>query len=271
MQATVLYFPRSTVSEASLITPARTGRTVSRSQRGPVVPLGTGIYSRPDAARLLGMSPDRLRRWVGGYTYWLRDHAGQDKSRRRQGPVVNAVLRVIGRSMALSFLELMELRVVKALVDRDVSLQHVRRAAGLAADRFQTRHPFASRRVFTDGRHIFSAVSDEQDAPNIVKWTSAEIDQVVAGPVFDQFLSEIEFDQTTSLATRWWPLGREVPIILDPAISFGAPVIVGTGVRTSTLDRLARASSTRDAAIAFEVELAQAHAAVDFERALAAA
>ncbi len=173
--------------------------------------------------------------------------------------------------MALSFLELMELRVVKALVDRDLSLQHVRRAAQLAAKRFNTRHPFASRRVFTDGRHIFSAISDEVTAPNVVKWTPGDIDQVVAGPVFDQFLSEIEFDTSTLLAARWWPLGRQVPVVLDPALRFGAPVVAGTGVRTSTLARLARTSSVRDVAVAYEMEVAHAQAAVDFERILSAA
>ena len=108
-------------------------------------------------------------------------------------------------------------------------------------------------------------------APDVVKWTAREIDQVVAGSVFDQFLHEIEFDPTTALAQRWWPQGREVPIVLDPAVSFGAPVIAGTGIRTSTLARLARTASVRDAAIAYEVDLAQAQAAVAFEQAIAAA
>lgn len=244
---------------------------MTAAQDLPRIPLGTGIYPRAEAARLLGMTPDRLRRWVGGYTYWLRESAAGGRKRRRQTPVVHSELPAIARATALSFLELMELRVVKAIVDKGVSLQHVRAAAQLAARRFDTRHPFASRRVFTDGRHIFSAVTDEVHAPNVVRWTAHEIDQVVAGPVFDQFLHEIEFDPTTSLAQRWWPLGREVPVVLDPAISFGAPIVAGTGVRTSVLARLARASSPRDAAVAYEVELAQAEAATEFERVLAAA
>lgn len=237
----------------------------------PDVPLGTGIYARADAARLLDMTPERLRRWVGGYTYWLREATGAGRRRRRQGAVVQVELPVIGTTVALSFHELMELRVVKAIVDLGVTLQHVRRAAQLASDRFSTRHPFASQRVFTDGRHIFSAVSDEIESPNVVKWTPHEIDQVIAGKVFDHFLTEIEFDVTTSLARRWWPRGRTVPIILDPLISFGAPIIHGTGIRTASLARMARGSSAREAAVAYEVDVEQVEAAVAFERALAAA
>lgn len=245
--------------------------TAPTSDATLVVPLGVGIYPRPDAARLLRMSPDRLRRWVGGYTYALRNTGADGSTRRRQVPVVHTELPAIDGAVALSFLELMELRVVKAIVDRGLSLQHVRRAAQLAMRRFDTRHPFASRRVFTEGRHIFSAVSDEPDAPNVVRWTADQIDQVIAGPVFEQFLSEIEFDARTALAERWWPCGREVPVVLDPRVSFGAPVVAGTGVRTSTLARTAGASSVRDAALAYEIELAQAQAAVEFEAALAAA
>jgi uncharacterized protein (DUF433 family) len=237
----------------------------------PSVPLGTGIYTRTEAARLLRMTPERLRRWVGGYTYWLREASGDGRSKRRRPAVVHIELPVIGNTVELSFLELMELRVVKALIDRGVTLQHVRQAAQLASERFDTRHPMASQRVFTDGRHIFSAVTEDVDAPNVVKWTAGDIDQVVAGPVFDQFLSEIEFDSATALASRWWPLGRNVPIILDPAISFGAPVIAGTAIRTASFIRLVRGSTTRDAAIAYEVDVVQAEAAVEFEEALAAA
>jgi uncharacterized protein (DUF433 family) len=165
----------------------------------------------------------------------------------------------------------MELRVVKALIDKGVSLQHVRAAACLASERFETAHPFASRRVFTDGKAIFSAVSDEQSVPDVVKWRRAEIDQVVAGAIFETFLHEIEFDPGTALAYRWWPLGRGEPIILDPKISFGAPVVEGTAVRTSTVARMAAHLSVEEAAVAYELELRQAEAAVGFEAQLVAA
>jgi uncharacterized protein (DUF433 family) len=177
----------------------------------------------------------------------------------------------LSRTVALSFLELMELRVAKAIVDAGVSLQQVRAAARLASEQFHTEHPLASRRVFTDGRAIFSAVSDQAHAPNLVRWKRGDIEQIIAGELFEQFLSEIEFDATTSLAFRWWPLGRAVPFVLDPRVAFGAPVVAGTAVRTSVLARLARHTTLQDAAVAYELQLGQAHAACDFESRLAAA
>ena len=42
------------------------------------------------------MTPDRLRRWVSGYTYPLRT-AADAPARRRQAPVVHTELPAIGR------------------------------------------------------------------------------------------------------------------------------------------------------------------------------
>jgi uncharacterized protein (DUF433 family)/DNA-binding transcriptional MerR regulator len=232
---------------------------------------GIGIYSRAEAARLLGMTPSRLRRWVSGYTYWLHYDRSDHRQRREKPPVIVTDLPAIDSFIALSFLELMELRVVKALIDKGVSLQHIRAAARLASERFNTEHPFASRRVFTDGRAIFSAISADEAAPDVVKWRRAEIDQLVAGGIFETFLQEIQFDPQTSLAYRWWPLGRNEPIILDPKISFGAPVVEGTAVRTTTVARMATHLSVEEAAVAYELQLRQAEAAVEFEAQLAAA
>jgi uncharacterized protein (DUF433 family) len=232
------------------------------------VKVGFGIYSRVDAARLLGMNPPRLRRWVSGYTYWLRVAASEEQ--RRKPPIIKTDLPPIDNSIALSFLELMELRVVKSIVDAGIPLQHVRRAAKWAGEAFQTDHPFASRRVFTDGRSIFSAVSDD-NPPNVIKWQDGQMEQIIAGPIFDRYLREIEFDPSTSLAYKWWPLGKAQPVILDPKVAFGAPVIEGTAVRTSIIARLARHASVKDAAVAYELQLRQAEAAVSFEASLAAA
>lgn len=236
----------------------------------PSIPLGLGIYTRSEASRLLGMSPGRVSRWVAGYTYWLRE--GRRKpDRRSRPPVIRTELPQLRSVLALSFLELMELRVVKALTDRGLSLQHVRAAAQIASVAFDTKHPFASRRVFTDGKAIFSAVDDDPTAPNVVKWRKGEIIQVVAGPIFAQFLSEIEFDSTTSLARRWWPCGRKYPVLLDPAVAFGAPVAEKTGIRTTTIARYCRHTSAGETAEAFELPKRVVEAALNFEERLAAA
>jgi len=233
--------------------------------------MGTGIYLRSDAARLLGVAPSRLRRWVEGYTYRPTDHPVKSSHRRRP-PVVQRDLPVIDSAIALSFVELMELRVVKALIDHGMSLQAVRRVAEVAADYFGTAHPLASRQVYTDGRKAFAVLlGDERDAPDIVELTAHRVRQVIAGKMFQPFLAEIDFNPATALAERWWPQGKRVPVVLDPRIAFGAPTVAHTGIRTSTIVRMIEADGPDATANAFQLEVAAVEAAWDFERRLLAA
>ncbi|MBI4421680.1 MAG: DUF433 domain-containing protein [Gemmatimonadetes bacterium] len=230
--------------------------------------LGVGIYSRADAARLLRMTPQRLSRWVKGYTYWIRSH--KDARRIRRPPVVRTDLPVVGGMLALSFLELMEIRVVRALVEKGVPLQRVRVAARRITDQFGIPHPFAHQRVFTDHEQIFVAVTRDELQPDLLQVTGRRASlQLVAGPVLLSYVQEIDFDESTALAERWWPLGRSVPVVLDPRIAFGAPVIEGTGIRTAAVRHFARREPVRSLARAYEIHQRKVRAALRFENFLA--
>jgi uncharacterized protein (DUF433 family) len=233
------------------------------------VPLGVGIYTRAEAARLIGVTQTRLRRWVGGYTYWYRHQSVE--SRRRRPAVVQSKLPVLGGSVALSFVELMELRVVKALVDRGISLQHVRAAATLAARQFDTSYPFAARRVFTDGQRVFATLARDPSVAEMIELSRDAMDQIIAGRVFEPFLDDVDFDAVTTLAERWWPLGRSVPVVLDPRIAFGAPVVAGTRIRTNIVAGMASRTTPDETARVYRVSVESVQAAVRFEQQLAAA
>jgi uncharacterized protein (DUF433 family) len=230
--------------------------------------LGLGIYSRADVARLLRMTPSRVARWAAGYSYWLT--YAQEPQRRAQPPVVRVKLPRIDGSILVSFLDLMELRVVKALVDEGISLQHVRRVAKLASRIFETPYPFASRRIFTDGEQVFASFSRDRELASVVE-LSARYRQLIAGPIVEQYLTELDFDPQSALAQRWWPLGKHVPVVLDPRVAFGAPVVAGTATRTDVIAELAAASDVNAAAQAYEIETEAAAAATRFEAELAAA
>ena len=229
--------------------------------------LGTGIYSPADAARLLGLDRARVRRWVNGYTYYYRYN--KVESRRKQVAVIQPDLPPIGKDVALSFVELMELRVVRTLIEKGLSLQHIRAVARLAASHFNTRHPFASQRVFTDGKGVFMHAA--QEGPDFVQVQKERIRQIIAGPIFEPWLDEIEFDEQTSLAAKWWPMGKSVPVLLNPRVAFGAPVIEGTRLRTSVVAAKAGVTSAEDVAQRYRIGADAIEAAIRFESQLAAA
>lgn len=232
-----------------------------------VIPLGVGYYSRAEAARLLGLTPSRLRRWVSGYTFWLESADG--RRRRDQRPVIPTDLPVIDGSIALSFVELMELRIVKACVDKGAPLQRVRSSALRAREYFGVRHPFASRRVFMDERHNIVAELNDEAGGVVVQLSGRGRLQLLSGQLVESYLDEIEFDSGT--IGRWWPLGPTFPVVVDPHRAFGSPTIVGSRVRTETAVSLARATDKNQAAAALGVSVDEIVAAVKYEELLAAA
>ncbi len=48
-----------------------------------------------------------------------------------------------------------------------------------------------------------------------------------------QVIEQIEYLQ--ELAAKWFPVGRDVPIVIDPRVSTGIPTVAGTGVTVGAI------------------------------------
>ena len=220
-------------------------------------------YSLADAGRLAGLTPGRVRRWLRGYEYAYGDTV------RGQPPVLQS--RPVGSTYA-SFLDLVDLLFVKQFLDHGVSLQKVRRALDEARLLLGTDH-FARETFFTDGGSIFlrlqeEAAGDRGDA--ILELMSGG--QWVIAPVIRELAQQIEFEPPEGLAKRWYPLGRNRPVVVDPMVAYGAPSIAGRGVKTTNIHDLFLAEGESLASVRAWWELSddEIRAAVDFERQLAA-
>lgn len=232
--------------------------------------LDIGIYSRADAARLLRVTPSRLTRWIAGYSYsWETSH--RDQHFGQQPALIARALPALGDTLAMSFVELMELRVVKALVDKGVPLQRIRVASEILSRELGIAHPLASQRVYTDGMSVYAALSQEADQPDFIRLTRRDSEQIISGQIFHSFLSEMDFSAQTSLAERWWPMGKSYPVVLDPRISFGAPTVSGTRIRTRVLAVLSANASVKSLADDYHIPSGAVKAAWEFERHLMAA
>jgi uncharacterized protein (DUF433 family) len=51
----------------------------------------------------------------------------------------------------------------------------------------------------------------------------------------DTLLASLDYDETEQAAYRWWPLGRERPVLLDTRVNGGRPTTASTGVRTISI------------------------------------
>lgn len=216
-------------------------------------------YPAAEVGRLVGLSAGRVRRWLRGYQYTAGDTV------RRQRPVIRRK-GTRGTTYA-SFLDLVDLLFVKRFLDHGVSLQRVRKALDEAAQILGANH-FARRSFFTDGRNIYVEVREKGDA--ILQLLSGG--QWVIAPIIQQLAEQIEFDTPTGFARRWYPMGKQGLIVLDPMISFGLPTVAGRGVATANVYDfyLGEARNPRVVGDWLGLDENEIEAAVDFEERLAA-
>ena len=195
-------------------------------------------YTVAEASHYLLIPEATLRSWVRGRRYPLRrpDRAGLFR------PVV---VLPDERKALLSFTNLVEAHVLDAIRrEHGVRLKEVREAIRYMQDRMQVEHPLAFRGMITDGHDLF--VRHYAQLINV-----SQEGQLAMADVLDAYLRRVEWDQA-GFAIRLYPFTRkrelEEPkaIVIDPEVSFGKPVLVGTGVPTSTVAERYKAGESVD-------------------------
>ncbi len=234
--------------------------TDTHSKNGRTL-LDRPTYNASEAGRLADLKPDRVRRWLRGYSY---SHAGDV---HRQEPVIRRPGQRTTATYA-SFLELVDLLFVKEFLNEGISLQQLRRALSEAADLLGVTH-FARQVFFTEGRRIHLEVG-QKGGKALLQLLSGG--QWVIAPVILELAKRIDFEETSQLATRWYPRGQTGHIVVDPAIAFGQPTIAGHGIATANVFDLYQAEGGDIDAVCswWGLSRDEAEATVEFERGLAA-
>lgn len=208
--------------------------------------LGTGVYTYAEAARLLRVSTAQVRGWAEGYVRRVGDGVKLGES-VLQRPSVETGL--------LTFYDVIELRFVKAFRDAGVALKEIVAAARLLAQEWETAYPFARRDLYTDGRQLLRRAGPQYE--NV-----ANKQQVFE--FIEAFFRDTDFED--QMPQRWWPLGHEKLIVIDPHRSFGIPIHVKSGIRTDVLYSAYQAEQdTKAVADWYETDPEAVEAAVEFE------
>ena len=171
----------------------------------------TPAYSCVQAAHYIGVPRHTLRRWVG-----------------EDGLIVTPA------SNALSFNNLAEAHIIKAMRKvHKLPLQGIRRALRELAQLRQTEHPLLDESFETDGVNL--CIRDKNEVINLSQRSQREFREFVS-----IYLHRIHRDDTGRVA-RLYPfvvadLANEPKhISISPTVSFGKPVLVGTGISTSVI------------------------------------
>ena len=222
--------------------------------------LSSGIYTIPEASRLTRVSTSRIRRWMKGYDFRTK------RDRHHSNPVWSGQLAPIGDKIAVGFKDLMEIRFVNAFLVKGVTWKTMRDAHIQAKAKLGTDHPFCMHKFATDGREILleqAPASGDAHFIDIVN-DQREFERIVA-----PFLKELDFDHGV---TRWWPLGRQHLVVVDPTRNLGQPTGTRSGVPTRILANSVKANQGSIESVAhwFEVAPEEVRDAVAFEAGLAA-
>jgi uncharacterized protein (DUF433 family) len=226
---------------------------------GGVEPGEVPLFPISDAARFLWVPDQVLRRWATG------------------GPGRQPVIRIADRrDMLLSFLNLSELHVLSVLRDRHVGLKNIRRAIHWLKRQPEIGgdhpHPLLAMDLATDGISVF--VNELAPAGALVN--ASHEGQIAMAELFEAHLHRIDRDEDTKVALRLYPfpwkartpdaaVGQPRPIVIDPMVSFGRPVIAGTRVPTTEVaDRIAAGESIADIAKDMLVDERQVEAALRY-------
>jgi len=178
----------------------------------------------PEASKLSGVRSQRIRRWLSGYEYSHGDKRLESK------PVWTGQIEPLESRMALGFLDLMEIRFVSAFIEQGVSLQAIRKAAQRARQVFGVDHPFCAGKFLTDGRTVFIEVGEELREREL-------LDLVKNQFAFKKVLKPytIGLDYENDVLARWWPMGKNRRVVIDPERSFGTPIVSKRGIPTDIL------------------------------------
>lgn len=177
--------------------------------------LDTPLYGISEAAHYIDLPVTTLRYWVRG--------------ERNSRPVI----KLPDKTPMLSFMNLVEAYMLYGIRRQyKIPLPAVRRTINYLSRMFGSKHPLAEESLQTDGIDLF--IEKTGQLINLV-----QSGQLAMRAVLEPHLRRIEYERR--VASRLYPFtrihGSDDPkiIVIDPTISFGKPIVKGTGILTSIL------------------------------------
>lgn len=193
------------------------------------IPASLGIYSVPDAARITGVPPRQIRGWLQGYS--------QRRGKAAAPPILHQQHELRDGELALGFLDLLEVAFLGRISQaaerrgRTLSWKALRAAADTARRVLHSEHPFAAKRLHTDGRGVF--LEAQQATGDAALYDLVSDNFAIYDVLAASFIATIEYEDDQP--RRWTPDDRFPRILVDPRRAFGRPIESRSGAPAETL------------------------------------
>ena len=182
-------------------------------------------YTVGEAAHYLGVPVSTMRSWFAGQTY---SHDG--KNRRFQAVIRPADSRALG----LSFSNLVEAYVLTAIRrERKIGLPTIRKGLAYLTNKLGAPRPLLTEQFATRGKELYVELGQ---VINLSQNGQIEMANMIVA-----YLERVDRD-AKGLPIKLFPFMRSQPpreqprtVMIDPRVSFGRPVLAGTGIPTAVL------------------------------------
>jgi uncharacterized protein (DUF433 family) len=188
--------------------------------------LGDGIYSISDIAFLLALPKQKVRRWLNDF--WDSRLAEKYNNSYSWGK---------GRAQATNFYTLIEFYVFYNLRELGVSQSKIFEAHEAIAQQLKTQYPFASSKLLTDGKSVLYTLDDG----TTIKADKSK--QITLKQIIENFCKKVEFSDN-NLVEKFYPLGKNKHIVVNPQNQFGQPIIEETNILAQTIFDMHEAGET---------------------------
>lgn len=211
--------------------------------------LGNGIYTIPEIAKILRLPYHKVNTWVN--KYW-DGRLGEEFKKKYSWTVEN--------SKAVSFHTLIEFYILYLLAESGVRTKEVLESHKELTRLYNTYFPFAQKNILekinTDGRKVYININGDILSLDGTKQFNLNFIKL--------FFKNLDFDKEL-LASRFYPLGRDKNVIIDPKRKFGHPIIGKTNIYPETLYNMYKAGEPIDfIAYIYELEAKEVWDAIEF-------
>lgn len=211
--------------------------------------INNGIYTLPDISKILRIPYFKVNKWVN--CYWDTQLGSAFESKYSW---------TVKNTKAVSFHTLIEFYVLILLAEAGVSTKNVLRAHLELSSYCNTAFPFAQKSILdgirTTGKKIYLETNNGIISLDGTKQFKLDFIKV--------FFKNLDFDNEL-IASRFWPLGKEKNIVVDPMRQFGHPVIGSTNIFPETLVNLYKAGEPIEfIAFTYEIDPIFVHNAIEF-------
>lgn len=214
-----------------------------------IAKIGEGIYTAADISRIFKIPYPKIKYW---FRYYIRNKLFHTIGYRYYFPIKDTI--------AVNFLTLIEMYVFYTLKEKGIKMSDIIKIHTQMSKYLHTPYPFASQEFYISGKQVYF----EQD--NILIEASDTYQEFIPSFV-NQFVERIKFDDKR-LARKFYPLGKDKSVVLNPENQCGQPTIDGTNILTATLFEYYKGKeSIETIARLFDLSVENVRDAIEFHRA----